>query len=208
MANKTIWTSEKVRLGFNRFFEENNRYPTTREIDAYQHLPSSKQLQRKYGGVQALRSELNIPITNFCAGATRTEKAKEINQRAEALEISLNKKLRDTFGERNVHRESPISDDRRSRCDFLIFAKDKTASVDIFFASDKHSLLGCINHKLKKYNLTQAWYETIFVQMNPHTTQADIDDTISRKKTPLPDFIKVMSLDSFNRWLSTLTPQE
>ncbi|MES2971937.1 MAG: hypothetical protein V4702_06475 [Patescibacteria group bacterium] len=48
---KGIWTIEEIKAGFEAFVKDYGRYPTALEIDAYEFLPSSRSLQRSYGGL-------------------------------------------------------------------------------------------------------------------------------------------------------------
>lgn len=207
MAQKIKWTLPLIQEGMSRFFSECSRYPTAHEIDRYQHLPSSRQLQRKFGGLEAIRLKLKIDIPNFTKGEERRKIAIHVNERALHLEKKLKGELCTLLTHRNVHSQFPLCDDARTRADFGLFTKDAVYSVDVFYAKDKHSFLGCLRHKLNKYNLVQEFYSAIFVQMNPDTTQDEIDVIVSRMKKPLPSFIRVMSLDSFHKWLHTIEPR-
>ncbi|OHA45886.1 MAG: hypothetical protein A3A80_04405 [Candidatus Terrybacteria bacterium RIFCSPLOWO2_01_FULL_44_24] len=46
------WDLEKIKQGFDLFYKENGRYPTTFDVDDYKYLPSSRQIQRNFGGLK------------------------------------------------------------------------------------------------------------------------------------------------------------
>jgi len=47
------WTKNKIKDGFDKFYQEHGRYPTALEIDEYADLPSSRQIQRRLAGYQS-----------------------------------------------------------------------------------------------------------------------------------------------------------
>lgn len=49
---KIIWTEEKIKIGFDRFFQENGRLPRSHEIDNLSYLPSSRLIQIKFNGLE------------------------------------------------------------------------------------------------------------------------------------------------------------
>ena len=56
------WDLNKIRYGLEEFYKLNKRYPLALEIDRYPLLPSSRQVQRKFGGLKELRRFLNDDI--------------------------------------------------------------------------------------------------------------------------------------------------
>ena len=52
---KDEWTTERIKDGFERFRKENGRLPIASEIDSLEYLPSARQIQRKFGGLEKLR---------------------------------------------------------------------------------------------------------------------------------------------------------
>ena len=52
-----FWTVNR-KEGFERFVQENGRLPSAVEIDAIDYLPSSRLIQRKFGGLERLRGAL------------------------------------------------------------------------------------------------------------------------------------------------------
>ncbi|MEK7076488.1 MAG: hypothetical protein AAB941_02410 [Patescibacteria group bacterium] len=54
------WDLNKIKAGLEDFYNLNNRYPSALEIDKYPLLPSSRQVQRKFGGLKDLERFLFI----------------------------------------------------------------------------------------------------------------------------------------------------
>ena len=52
-----IWTKENILNGLRKFFDDTGRYPTATEIDQNEYLPSSRQIQRAFGGLRNLRKD-------------------------------------------------------------------------------------------------------------------------------------------------------
>lgn len=64
-----------------KYYNEFGRYPTAHDIDLYPYLPSSRQIQRRFGGLPELRKQLGIQITDYTRGRTRSNKAAIIGKR-------------------------------------------------------------------------------------------------------------------------------
>ncbi|MEI6397011.1 MAG: hypothetical protein WCO48_02990, partial [Candidatus Taylorbacteria bacterium] len=162
------WNLEKIRGGFEKFYHEHNRYPTTPEIDIYPFLPSSRQLQRRFGGLPTLRKLIGLSgPTDFTTGEYGSKRALEINKRANMLEQMVYEYLIERFGKPFVHREYFFTDDRRARTDFFVYWQKGNFAVDVFYPKDKKNFLGCLNSKLRTYKTTQLLkYPVIFLMMN------------------------------------------
>ena len=144
------WTKEKIKEGLQKYYNEFGRYPTAHEIDKYPYLPSSRQIQRRFGGLPELRKQLGIEITDYTRGETRSHKAEIIGKRGLNYEKDIQKILIKHFGEIFVHEQKPFND-YSGRLDFFVYAKDEKFGVDVFYAEDIHSLTGCINYKQRSY---------------------------------------------------------
>jgi hypothetical protein len=85
--NDDRWNLQNLKDGFEYFFELYNRYPTVKEIDTFEYLPTSRTIQRSFGGLMSLRKELGLDSpTNFSSGVTRSNKAREVDKRAKKYE--------------------------------------------------------------------------------------------------------------------------
>ncbi len=149
MVKQKIWTIEKIKMGFEKFFKEYDRYPTVLEIDSYKHLPSSRQLQRRWqGGVCQLRKELGLKITNFANGEQRSKIATFINKRGTDKERQIQKILIEYFGEICVHEQKPFNN-YSGRFDFLVYAQDKKFAIDVFYPILKNFKVLCVKNFLE-----------------------------------------------------------
>ena len=173
------------------------------EIDTFPYLPSSRQLQRKFNGVPAIRQRLELPILDFTRGDARSKKASLIGKRG----LDSEKKVRDLlirhFGEIFVHEQKPFND-YSGRLDFFIYGKDKNFGVDVFFASDRHNLIGCVNNKQRLYQNIN--FHLIFLQTNPLLTQVEIDLILLHKIKRLLPNVEVMCLSRFQDFIKSIEP--
>lgn len=197
------WTKNKIKEGFDKFYQEHGRYPTALEIDAYAGLPSSRQIQRRFGGLPKLRQELDLGTLDFTKGSVRSQTAQYIGKRGLDFEKAVRKILVDKFGEVFVHEQKPFND-YAGRLDFFVYAKNNKFGIDVFFASDEHNLVGCINSKQRLYKRFSD--KLILLQLNPGIDQKVIDQYLSNKKNALPSNIAVLSLDKFLVFLKTIRP--
>jgi hypothetical protein len=194
---KTKWTIENIREGFKRFYDEHGRYPTSIEIDNYAMLPSSRQIQRVYGGLPALRKQLEIGgPDDYTKGEYSSQRSAMIGNRAHKIENDVYNYLVGLFGKPFVHREYFFTDDRRTRTDFFIYYKDGNFSIDVFFPKDVRCLSGCLNSKLKNYGRgTKIQYPVIFLMMNDEISDGTLELIIARKKNKLSSNQKLMSFN-------------
>lgn len=187
----------KYKELFERFFKENGHYPTSKEIDDCDYLPSARLFQRNYGGLANIRKELGLPITDYTKGDVRRNTAKIANKRANENENEIYKYLVEKFGKIAVHREYRFTDGSH-RADFYIFGK---FIVDVFFPKDKYSLLGCLNSKIRKYQIFQnnnfILVPVIFLQMNKDLSSEMVKKIIENKKNKLYKNQSVMCIDEF-----------
>ena len=203
------WTLQKIKDGMVRFHTTYGRYPTAHEVDDYQYLPSSRQIQRAYGGLVALRAQLKLPgQINFTTGAHSTTRARTIGTRANRVEKEIYLLLIKRFGHRYVHREFMFTDDRRTRTDFYVYCAHGNFSIDVFYPKDTRTLVGCLNSKLRTYHPTiMLQYPVIFLMMNPDITEEDITQMLARKKNRLlHPYQKVMTRAQFDQFLMKQTP--
>lgn len=197
----TKWSLEKIKAGFEAYRKEHGRYPTSHEIDAYYGLPSSRQIQRRFGGLPALRAKLQLAgPQDFTKGDYSTQRAKTIGKRALTTEQAVYTYLVGRFGKPFVHREFLFNDDRRMRTDFFVYCKAEKNNdgflIDIFFPKDKYNLTGCLNSKMRTYSdATALTYPIIFLMMNPDIGDEEIKRFIAHKKNKLPAHQHVMTFD-------------
>ena len=208
VGNQKRWTLEELKDGLDHFYKEYGRYPTTPEIDNYQYLPSSKTVERRFGGALGLRKELNIDGQHdFRTGKYSSLRAKLINKRAHEIEHDIYELLTRQFGKEFVHREYFFTDDKRTRADFFVYDRGSGFCVDVFYPSNRRNLIGCLNSKLKKYDSPHMrQYPVIYLQMNGDLPQDELDMIIKNKKNGLMSGQKLMSLDSFKEFCKSRKP--
>lgn len=206
----TKWSKTNILAGFHKFFAENNRLPTAHEIDAIPYLPSSRQIQRKFGGLQELREELGFKIRSFSEGEIRRQKAIEINVKGHRYENYLQDELVKYFGEEFVHNEKSFKTTRAKaegimRVDFYVYSSKGSFAVDIFHSQDKYSLIGSINHKLKIY--TGLKYKIYLVLYTDNLNQEQLQVLLKGRRSPTAENIEIVCYDYFlSEIISKWTP--
>lgn len=202
------WTMEELTAGLEHFYNEQGRYPTAPEIDAYPYLPSARSIERRFGGVIELRKHLKLKTqSDFRSGKHSTERALKINHRAHHTEAKVYDFLRNLFGKEFVHREYFFTDDRRTRADFFVYDTNHGFCIDVFYPSDRRNLTGCLNNKLHKYsNEYMRQYPVIFLQMNENISQEMLDHIIQNKKKGMPKDNYLMSWEIFQGFCRQRNP--
>lgn len=189
----SLWDIEKIKEGFEKFQIQHGRLPTSPEIDQLEYLPSSRQIQRKFGGLEKLRNLLGYKDTHFGKGKFRGQIANRSNIRGRDTELVLEKILRDKFGEVFVHTEK-IFDDSKNRVDFYIYSPDGNFGIDIFYTETMRDLQKNINIKIDKYkNFKESLY---FVVGNNNFTQETIDLYNKNKSKKIPPNIGIINLET------------
>jgi len=203
------WSLKDIQNGLEEFHKESGRYPTSQEFDTYPHLPSSRQIQRRFGGLVALRNELGLlGQKDFTRGAHSKKRARAINKRSHLIEQEVYGYLIERFGVEFVHREHFFTDDKRTRSDFLVYHKDGAFSVDVFHPANRHNLIGCLNTKLRKYkDDLMLQYPVIFLQMNSDISEKETNGVVSRKKRRLKKYQRLMGYNSFKKFCEEKTPR-
>lgn len=200
--------------GFKKFFDDNGRYPTAEEIDKYEFLPSSRQIQRAFGGLQNLRKNLGLSITNYNSGESRSKMSFAISKRGIKGEREIEKILIDYFGEHFVHIEKPLYKyfpegtrfKDKLRADFFVYHQSGVFCVDVFFAKNKNMINGNLNVKKVKYE--GILINTYFVVLNDinEFTQEFIKQTIAGKKYKFEHNILIMNKETFLKAMATYRP--
>lgn len=197
-----MWDESKIIDGFKQFKEKYRRFPTAPEIDKFAALPSSRQIQRRWGGLKKFREQFGLGQITFGAGKPRSKLAKTINKRGLNLEKQLEQVLYEKFGKVCVHSEKRFGPGKQ-RVDFFIYAENESFGVDIFYPSSRHDLVKCINHKEKKYDVAE--FTVYLVSSNPKMDQELINNYIANKRKLLPKNLVVMSAESFAKKIKKST---
>ncbi|GBE16712.1 hypothetical protein BMS3Abin15_00534 [bacterium BMS3Abin15] len=157
MPQKEKWTIEKIKEGFEKFFEIHGRYPTAYDVDDFEFLPSARQIQRRFGGLIKLRKRLGLSIDNYSIGDNRSKIATQSNINARKYETEVLNILLEKFDEKFIHIERPVDTyninyNSKSRYDFYVYAKPHNFAIDVVKTNDVRTLIKNINLKEKKYN--------------------------------------------------------
>ncbi len=208
-GNQKPWTLDDLRDGVELFYKKYKHYPTTQEVDAFEFLPSSRSIQRRFGGLVELRQTLGLRgQTDYTKGAHSSARAKKINSRAHSTEKEVYDLLVARFGVEFVHREHFFTDDKRTRADFFIYHKDGAFSVDVFYPANRHNLIGCLNAKLCKYSKNlMLQYPVVFVQMNRSITPTEIENILDNKKNKLRSYQRLVCYEDFKDFCHTKQPR-
>ena len=188
---KAKWTKENIKEGFEKFYSEYGRLPIAPEIDKLDYLPSSRQIQRKFGGLEKLREALGYKDTNFGRGLYRSNLALKANKKGRETELELEKILRTKFNEVFVHTER-IFDNSKNRVDFYVYSPTGNFGIDIFFTDTMQDLQKNINIKIDKYQKFPN--ELYLVVANPIFAQDELDSYSKRKSKTLPPNTSIITL--------------
>ncbi len=63
MRRRNPWTLDDFKIGIDRFYLENGRFPTVSDLDCIDYLPSSRWIQMKFGGLVKVRKDLGYEDT-------------------------------------------------------------------------------------------------------------------------------------------------
>ena len=190
---REIWTIEKIKEGFERFKNEHGRLPRAPEIDKLEYLPSSRNIQKRFGGLARLRSELGYSDVHFGKGVFRSDIATRVNIRGRKAELALEKVLRGKFGEVFVHTEK-FFESSKNRVDFYVYSPDGNFGIDVFYTETMKYLQSNINIKMGKYRDFPV--ELFLVVANKSLRQDDINRYANAKLNPLPNTTKIVTMET------------
>jgi len=199
------YTIEQIKDSFEKYYRENGHYPSAPEVDMCIYLPSTRQIQRRFGGIPKLRKILGINDTHLGAGEFRVTIAKRSNERGFKAERDLEIILIKHFGKPFVHIERPLDGQGKSRFDFYVFALGIEFGVDIFCSDTDRNIQNNINSKLNIYRNISV---PIFLVLgNESITQELLDNIVMRKQIkPLPSNMKLLTLENFIIYIKKMSP--
>ena len=183
------------------FFDQNQRYPSAREIDHFEYLPASRTIQRRFGGLEKLRTELGLPIPHYGKGESRSKSAVYTNKRGREWENRLYEMLREKFGEPFVHLERPFAGSKK-RVDFYVFSPSGNFGADVFYPNDLYTMGSNLNLKIRLYR--DFHEENYLVVANPNLAQQDIDAVVRNKIKLIPNKCSVVTVETF---ISRISPK-
>lgn len=208
MTYSEVWTLKKVKEGFEKFYELYNRYPTAYDVDDFEFLPSSRQIQRKFGGLEKLRKELGLKIETYTSGEDRSNKIASFNKRGRECENIVYQILNEIFDEKFIHIEKPTCNniimnayDNKSRYDFYVYAKPNNFAIDVFGTDDERGVVKNMNIKEKKYGKLKMKEDIYFVYFGKNVNKNKVATWMYNKKNALPSNWKIMDIDEFKNSL-------
>lgn len=208
MGVDAVWTKELLKVGFERFIEENGRLPTAPEVDRTSYLPSARQIQRSFGGLKTVRKELGYEDVDFGSGTFRSEQANRTNERGRVSEKELEEFLVTKFGEVYVHGEKRYGKGS-NRADFIVFTPDGNFGIDVFFTETLRDFQKNVNIKIDKYLDYPADVPLYFVCANAAISEDDIQYTIAHMgKLKLLPQLQVLGLEGLNNELESMSRYE
>lgn len=207
-----VWTLEKVKNGFEKFYEMFNRYPTAYDVDDFDFLPSSRQIQRKFGGLVNLKKILGLKVENYNKGKERSIKVADFNARGRKHENQIFNLLKVNFDEKFIHIEKPtIKEDQldeynsKDRYDFYVYAKPKNFAIDVFGTEDERGLIKILNIKEKKYRKIGSNENLYFIYFGNSINKSKVENWINNKKNKFPKNWNILDIDEFKKELISYT---
>lgn len=173
------------------------KYPTSKEVDTFDYLPTRKTLERSFGGMVKIREILGLDTpSDYRTGTTRSKIAADADKRAKKYELEFYNFLTSKVPEVRVH-EHKIIRPGNTAADFFVYTTDTAGIVlDLFYAMDMHSLVGVVNIKYRKY--LDVKFPVYFILVgNEQIIQEEIDQKIKNRKNQLPNNIQVLTEKGF-----------
>jgi len=189
-----IYTLQVLKEGFERFRSEHGHYPSALEIDVCPYLCTSRQIQRKFGGLPNLRKMLQIQDSDYAVGEHRKQIWANVGALSLISENAVGEFLKNRYGEICVHEEKKYGSGR-SRVDFFVYAKDNFA-VEVFNTLTIHGITGNLSSKLRKYRDFEK--RLFFVITGGELKQSEIDKVVLKKSRHLfKENMRCVCLDTF-----------
>jgi hypothetical protein len=188
---KTI-SLEQHKAQVAQFIKENNYEPTAIDFDNTDYLPTSRTIQRRYGGLPNFRKLIGLKTTDFTKGKARTKKAKTAMDKCLLEETKLFQELLIKYGSNNVSSPAKLFLNNLKTVDFKIEKDGKIYLIDVFYPNTKESFESCVNIKNKKYHTNEQSFYTVPVEIILVCLN---DDVVYEIKRPL----KTISISEFRK---------
>lgn len=190
------WKLVEVQKQIRKFHSDNGRLPTVHDIDLSDQFPSVRTIQRKWGGLEKVKSDMGYVDVSYSKGKLRGVIASRIGRAGEEFETKIEDLLVNYFGEVFVHVEKKfrsITEDKRPlRVDFFVYNQTNNFAVDTFHTGSYKDLMKNVNIKFKKYS-NLAPIPVYFVVMGSNFKQKNITNLLERKTGVIPDNCLVMN---------------
>ena len=203
MAHYKLWKLEDLKEGIDRFYQENDRFPTVSDLDNVVYLPSARFIQMKFGGMVKARKDLGYTDIHLGTGKYRSKIANQVNKTGLKFEHEIEKFLINKFGEPFVHVQKRIGN-ARDRIDFFVYSASENFGVDVTnITGHFRNLQTNINVKIAKYKGLDV---DLYVVIGGDYNQDKIDRWVLVKVHPLPLNWKVLTVTSFIKKVSKFIP--
>ncbi len=204
MITKIKWNLESIKIGLERFKNEFGRYPSTLDFDKVDYLPSSRMIQRNFGGIVNLKRELKLDgVLDYTKGEYRSGVASKLYKDAVKYEEDFYNYLISVVEEIRVH-EHKILRPGHICCDFFVYTKASGGiAIDIFYAQDLQSFARVIGNKFRRY--CQLPHDIYFVLVGNHSIgQEDIDSLMKNRKIKITPNIKIKNELEFKKYFEQI----
>ena len=175
----TIWTIDSIEQGIMRYQQETGHYPNATDFDECPYLPSARQIQRKFGGMEKLGERLGIAEINYTKGNLRRAIYDNFSERSLDAEDKLEMALIAYFGEPYVHTQKRYYRLMKNRWDFFVYCQDGHFGIDIFSTARQAYIMNNIRHKLPKYADVPSSMPIYFVVDAPTLSDIEIGQVVS-----------------------------
>jgi hypothetical protein len=197
------WSLEDIKNGFDRYLKINGSLPTTPEIDKCEYLPSSRTIQRRFGGVIELRKKLGYNETHFGIGKYRKKLSNQAYTDGLSAEKQVEKYLIEKFGEPFVHIEKRIGS-KKNRIDFYVYSPSNNLAIDVFSPNSFRDLQKNVNIKIDKF--VDLLCPTIYLPINENLNfkQKKINKWIKNKRKKMPPNSFVYNFITFKHYVEKM----
>lgn len=190
-----------IKEEFENFYKQTGRYPTTQDIDQSKTIPSSRTLQRRFGGATKVRELLNIPIIDYRKGSTRSKKAKYCLERGLTTEGKVLDILLTRFPLQTIHQQARYGDNNRS--DFLVYNKTQDFYIDVFYTENILNFNNILNIKFLKYESIKDKPVYFIVE---GLKDEEIQEKMKNKKRYIRENFIFITLDNFKKEINKYKP--
>lgn len=126
-AKEDTWSLNNIKDGLEYFYDLHGHYPTSKEIDVFEFLPSSRQMQRAFGGLVRVRKQINLKgPKDYTREKVRSKVGIEADKRTKIYEEEFYNFLVSKVDELRVHEHKIIRPGYVSS-DFFIYTSRKKA---------------------------------------------------------------------------------
>ncbi len=209
MSKQKIWTLEKISEGFEKFHKLNNRYPVAYDVDDCDFLPSSRQIQRAFGGLVDLRKKLGLKVENYSQGKERSDLVSTFNIRGRKYENDIFGILKEYFDEKFIHIEKPTCKEdikneynSKDRYDFYVYAKPNNFAIDVFGTDAARGVVNIMNIKEAKYRKINPSNEKLyFIYFGDNIDKDKVKNWLINRKNKFPENWSVVDVSEFRNEL-------